>query len=63
MMPISHALQLDRRAVVELNQAAEENIEILANKRPLATGKVVNLDGRLGVSINQVVRLPDSLTS
>ena len=47
MMPTSHVLQLGREAVVELHQAAEENIDILADTLVVATGKVVILDDRL----------------
>ena len=63
LMPISHVLQLGRGAVVELNRAANEDIEILANNRLVATGEVVIVDDRLGVSINEVVRLPESITN
>ena len=62
MMPISQVLQLGRGAVVELNRGADEDIEIHANNRLIATGEVVVLEGRLGVSINEVIRLPESFT-
>jgi len=63
MMPISHVLQLGRGAVVELNRAADEDIEILANNRLVATGEVIIVEDRLGVSINDIVRLPESITN
>ena len=62
MMPISQVLQLGRGAVVELNRAADEDIEIHANNRLVATGEVVVIKDRLGVSINEVIRLPKSFT-
>ena len=63
MMPISQVLQLGRGAVVELNRAVNEDIEIHANNRLVATGEVVVIEDRLGVSINEVIRLPESVTS
>ena len=62
MMPISQVLQLGRGAVVELNRGADEDIEIHANNRLVATGEVVVIEDRLGVSINEVIRLPESVT-
>ena len=62
MMPISQVLQLGRGAVVELNRAADEDIEIHANNRLVATGEVVVIEDRLGVSINDVIRHPESVT-
>ena len=44
MMPISQVLQLGRGAVVELNRGADEDIEIHANNRLVATGEVVVLE-------------------
>ena len=62
MMPISQVLQLGRGAVVELNRGADEDIEIHANNRLIATGEVVVIEGRLGVSVNEVIRLPETFT-
>ena len=47
---------------MELNRAADEDIEIHANNRLVATGEVVVIEDRLGVSINEVIRLPESFT-
>ena len=72
MMPIGQVLQLGRGAVVMLARAADQDIEIFANNRLIATGEVVMIDRTndgltrddpVGVKINNVLRLPKSLTS
>lgn len=62
MMPISQILKLGRGAVVELNRGVGEDIEIHANKRLVATGEVIVIEDRLGVNINEIVRLTETVT-
>ena len=71
LMPIGQVLQLGRGAVVTLDRGVDEDIEILANNRLVATGEVVMIDktndgithdDKVGVKINNVLRLPKSLT-
>ena len=62
MMPISQILKLGRGAVVELNRGVGEDIEIHANNRLVATGDVIVIEDRLGVNINNVVRLTETVT-
>ena len=62
MMPISQILKLGRGAVVELNRGVGEDIEIHANNRLVATGEVTVIEDRLGVNINEVVRLTETIT-
>ncbi|MEK9722510.1 MAG: FliM/FliN family flagellar motor switch protein [Rhodospirillaceae bacterium] len=62
MMPISQILKLGRGAVVELNRGVGEDIEIHANKRLVATGEVIVIEDRLGVNINEIVRLAETVT-
>ena len=62
MMPISQILKLGRGAVVELNRGVGEDIEIHANNRLVATGEVIVIEDRLGVNINNVVRLTETVT-
>ena len=56
-MPIAQILKLGRGAVVELNRAVEEDIEIHANNRLVAHGAVVVVDGNLGVNLTKIVQL------
>ena len=62
IMPISQILKLGRGAVVELNRSVGEDIEIHANNRLVATGEVIVIEDRLGVNINDVVRLTETVT-
>ena len=62
IMPISQILKLGRGAVVELNRGVGEDIEIHANNRLVATGEVIVIEDRLGVNINDVVRLTETVT-
>lgn len=62
MMPISQILKLGRGAVVELNRGVGEDIEIHANNRLVATGEVIVIEDRLGVNINEIVRLAETVT-
>ena len=62
IMPISQILKLGRGAVVELNRGVGEDIEIHANNRLVATGEVIVIEDRLGVNINDIVRLTETVT-
>ena len=62
IMPISQILKLGRGAVVELNRGVGEDIEIHANNRLVATGEVIVIEDRLGVNINDVIRLTETVT-
>ena len=62
MMPISQILKLGRGAVVELNRGVDEDIEIHANNRLVATGDVIVIEERLGVNINEIVRITETIS-
>ena len=57
IMPISQILKLGRGAVVELDRGVNEDIEIHANNRTVATGEVVVVENQLGVNINKIIKL------
>ena len=59
IMPISQILKLGRGAVVELNRAVNEDIEIHANNRLVAHGEVVVVDGNLGVNLTKIIKLAE----
>jgi flagellar motor switch protein FliN len=59
MMPISQILKLGRGAVVELNRAVGEDIEVHANNRMVAHGEVVVVEDRLGVNLTDIVVLAE----
>ncbi len=54
-LQISQILKLGRGAVVELNRAVGEPIEIRANTRLIARGEVVVIEDRLGVQVTEIV--------
>ncbi len=56
IMPISQILKLGRGAVVELDRAVGEPIDIQANNRLVARGEVVVVEDRLGVSMTEIVK-------
>ena len=62
IMPISQILKLGRGAVVELNRGVSEDIEIHANNRLVATGEVIVIEDRLGVNINNIVRVTETIS-
>ncbi len=62
VMPISQILKLGRGAVVELNRGVGEDIEIHANNRLVATGEVIVVEDRLGVNINNIVRVTETIS-
>ena len=62
IMPISQILKLGRGAVVELNRGVGEDIEIHANNRLVATGEVIVIEDRLGVNINNIVRVTETIS-
>lgn len=54
-MRISELLQLGRGAVIELDRKATEPVEILINNRLVARGEVVLVEGRIGVTLTEIV--------
>ena len=56
IMPISQILKLGRGAVVELDRAVGEPIDIQANNRLVARGEVVVVEDRLGVSMTEIIK-------
>jgi len=61
MMPINQVLKLGRGAVVELDRSVGEDIEVLANNRLVATGEVIVIEDRLGVTITEIVKMTGSV--
>lgn len=50
-MKVRDILQLQKSSVVELPKSAGENVDILVNERPLASGEVLELEGATGVRL------------
>lgn len=55
-MQVSQLLKLGRGAVVELDRRVGEPIDIYVNDRLVARGEVVVSEGRLGVTMTEIVK-------
>ena len=49
---------IGRGAVVELERSVVEDIELHANNQLIAKGEVIVVDGRLGVTVTDVIKSP-----
>ena len=54
-LPIRELLGLQAGAVVTLDRAATDAVDIYAGDRLIARGEVVSVDGELGVRITQIL--------
>jgi flagellar motor switch protein FliN len=60
-MPIHQMLRMGRGAVIELDAAEDDEVEILANDQPIARGKVVVSGNKIAVEILELLRRPQSM--
>jgi flagellar motor switch protein FliN len=59
-MPIHQVLRLGRGAIIELDSAEHDEVEILANNFPVARGTVVVSGNRIAVEVKELLpRLAD----
>jgi flagellar motor switch protein FliN/FliY len=54
-MPIGELLKLGEGAVVELNRAVSEPVDVMAQGVRIASGEVVVIDDRFAVRITEIV--------
>lgn len=54
-MPIGELLKLGEGAVVELNRAVSEPVDVMAQEVRIASGEVVVVDDRFAVKITEIV--------
>ena len=54
-MTLAELLAMSEGSVVELDRAANELLDIYANGTLIARGEIVNVDGRYGVQVAEVV--------
>jgi flagellar motor switch protein FliN/FliY len=58
-MPVHQALRLGRGAIIELDSKEQDEVKILANNMPIATGVVEVVDGnRISVVLKQMLNRP-----
>lgn len=55
-MQVSQLLKLGRGAVVELDRKVGEAIDIYVNDRLVARGEVVVVEGRLGITMTEIIK-------
>ena len=59
-MPVHQVLRLGRSAIIELDATEDDEVRILANNFPVATGIVVVQGNRIAVEIKELLpRSPD----
>ncbi|MFO1149135.1 MAG: FliM/FliN family flagellar motor switch protein [Alsobacter sp.] len=61
-MPIHQLLRMGRGAVIALDSAQEDEVEILANDLPIARGIVVVNGTSITVEVKELIRRPPSDT-
>ena len=60
-MPIHQVLRLGRGAIIELDAAEDDDVQILANNMPVARGTVVVQGNRIAVEVKELLpRSPDA---
>lgn len=55
-MPVAKLLQMDVGTVVELDRQVGEAIDIYVNERLVARGEIVLVEGRLGVTMTEIIK-------
>jgi flagellar motor switch protein FliN/FliY len=60
VMPVHQVLRLGRGAIIELEASEDDEVSILANNLPVATGTVVVQGNRIAVEVRSLLpRAPD----
>jgi flagellar motor switch protein FliN len=62
-MQLKDILKLEAGSVIELDQSVHDPVTILVNRKPIATGEVVVLDGNYSVRILEVESATDRVRS
>ena len=59
-MPVHQVLRLGRGAIIELDASEDDEVKILANNMPVATGTVVVSGNRIAIEVKEMLpRAPD----
>lgn len=59
-MPIHQVMRLSRGAIIELDATEQDEVKVLANNMPVASGVVVVNRNRIAVEVKQMLpRAPD----
>src|SRR5271169_1931698 len=60
-MPVHQVLRLGRGAIIELDAAEDDAVNILANNLPVAKGTVVVNGNRIAVEVGQLLPRPPDM--
>lgn len=59
-MPIHQVMRLSRGAIIELDASEQDEVKVLANNLPIASGAVVVNRNRIAVEVKRMLpRTPD----
>lgn len=59
-MPVHQVMRLSRGAIIELDATEQDEVKVLANNMPIASGVVVVNRNRIAVEVKQMLpRAPD----
>ncbi len=59
-MPVHQVMRLSRGAIIELDATEQDEVKVLANNMPVASGVVVVNRNRIAVEVKQMLpRAPD----
>ncbi len=56
MMDVSELLNMEEGSIIPLNRKVGEAIDIFVNNRHVARGEVVMTEGRLGVTMTEIIK-------
>jgi flagellar motor switch protein FliN len=62
-MPLKDVLKLGAGSVIELDKSVNDPVTIIVNRKPIAKGEVVMVDGNYGVRILEVESTADRIRS
>jgi flagellar motor switch protein FliN/FliY len=60
-MPVHQVLRLGRGAIIELDSSEDDEVRILANNMPVATGTVVVSGNRIAIEVKEMLPRPPDL--
>ena len=62
-MSLDEVLKLGQGSYIELDKVVDDPVELFVNKKLLATGEVVVVDGHYAIRITQIVSRADRIQS
>jgi flagellar motor switch protein FliN len=62
-MPLDEVLKLGQGSHIQLDKVVDDPVELFVNRKLLATGEVVVVDGHYAIRITQIVSRADRIQS